>query len=315
MKTTTDDLLTARRAMSRVPFLARHDPGVCSIERLHGLTNKVYRIGTPQGIYCLRVPGKDTESFIDRKVERTNAFAAARAGVSPEVLHYDDDALMVTPFLEDTTTMSPELLQSVPEAPARAGRAFSKLHNSDEKFAFRFELFAKIDEYLAHLDGLGVTTFPEGYHETVGEAQTIREVLDACDLPLTACHCDPMCENMLDDGTRMWIIDWEYSGMNDPLWDLGDLSVEAAFSDVHDQEMLEAYFGREPTGFEHGRMVIYKAMCDLLWTLWGLIQHANDNPVDDFEAYATNRFARCKALMNDSRFAGHVAAVCSGPAP
>ncbi len=312
METTDEDLAIAREAMSKVPFLAGIDPASCTIERLYGLTNKVYRVDTPDGTYCVRVPGDGTEGFIDRSVEQVNARAAAAAGVSPEVLHFGDDAVMVTPFLGDTTTMSQELLQTLPGAPARAGEAFRKLHTSGQTFEFRFELFAMIDDYLAHLDKLGVTTFPDGYHDTVAEAQAVREALAAHTVPLVACHCDPMVENMLDDGKRMWIIDWEYSGMNDPLWDLGDFSVEAGFGPDHDHEMMEAYFGRAPRPSEQGRMVLYKAMCDLLWTLWGLIAHANGNPADDFWAYSVNRFERCKSLMNDPAFKDHTAAVRAG---
>jgi thiamine kinase-like enzyme len=76
--------------------------------------------------------------------------------------------------------------------------------------------------------------------------------------------------------------------------------------------MLRAYFGREPRPTERGRAVIYKAMCDLLWTLWGLIQLANGNPADDFRAYAHGRFARCRALMETPDFARQVAAVANG---
>jgi thiamine kinase-like enzyme len=76
--------------------------------------------------------------------------------------------------------------------------------------------------------------------------------------------------------------------------------------------MMAAYFGRAPLPAERGRVVVYKAMCDLLWTLWGLLQLANGNPADDFRAYADTRFARCKALMQAPSFAGHVAAVTKG---
>jgi thiamine kinase-like enzyme len=76
--------------------------------------------------------------------------------------------------------------------------------------------------------------------------------------------------------------------------------------------MIRAYFGGEPTPGERGRIVIYKAMCDLLWTLWGLIQHANGNPAEDFWKYSTGRFDRCKALMATPDFARHVAAVDAG---
>ena len=110
----------------------------------------------------------------------------------------------------------------------------------------------------------------------------------------------------------MWIVDWEYSGMNDPMWDLGDLSVEADFGADQDEELLLAYFDGEPSPGSIARMVLYKAMCDLLWTLWGLIQHADDNPAEDFWAYAINRFERCKALMTDPAFPGHIEAVRKG---
>ena len=97
--------------------------------------------------------------------------------------------------------------------------------------------------------------------------------------------------------------------MNDPMWDLGDLSVEAGFDESQDEEMLKAYFDGVVSAGDRGRMVIYKAMCDLLWTLWGLIQLANGNPADDFRAYADGRFARCKALMVREVFADSVDAV------
>jgi thiamine kinase-like enzyme len=167
-----------------------------------------------------------------------------------------------------------------------------------------------IDDYLDVLSGKDVD-LPDGYHDVLREAEDVRQALSARVLPLTACHCDPLCENFLDTGKRMWIVDWEYSGMNDPLWDLGDLSVEGGFDLKQDEDMIGAYFGREPKPDELGRIVIYKAMCDLLWTLWGLIQHANDNPADDFWAYSVTRFRRCKALMGRAGFAAHVAAVAA----
>jgi thiamine kinase-like enzyme len=146
----------------------------------------------------------------------------------------------------------------------------------------------------------------------VKEAQDIRKVLAKKPAPLAPCHCDPLCENFLDDGTRMWIVDWEYSGMNDPMWDLGDLSVEGEFDERQEEEMIAAYFGGEPTPGERGRIVLYKAMCDLLWTLWGLIQFANANPADDFWAYSVNRFERCKRLLATPDFARHVESVRRG---
>lgn len=281
------------------------------VTRLGGMTNRVYRVEQGGEAWVLRLPGDGTEAYIDRKVEAHNARAAQRAGVSPELLHADPASGIMLMRHVEGETMSPERFRSVPGAPTRAAEAFKQLHRSGETFDFRFELFAMIDDYLKVLDQLGAT-LPEGYHDVVAEAESVREALAAQPTPLAPCHCDPLCENFIDTGSRMWVVDWEYSGMNDPLWDLGDLSVEAGFNAAQDREMLEAYCEGPAPAAVQGRMVIYKAMCDLLWTLWGLIQHANDNPAEDFWAYATERFARCKALMADPAFSRHLDAVRRG---
>ncbi|CTQ52459.1 thiamine kinase [Roseibium album] len=282
------------------------------ITRLGGLTNMVHRVDLADQSVIVRIPGENTEEYIDRAVEKHNAEAAARAGVSAEVLFGDAaTGVMISRTIEGIETMTPDLFRSRTGSPDRAGVALAKLHASGETFQFRFELFSMIEDYLKVLSTKDVT-LPEGYHDVVASAMPVQKVLAAVDLPLAPCHCDPLCENFLDDGAKMWIVDWEYSGMNDPLWDLGDLSVEAGMDTAQDAEMMEAYFGRPPTAAETGRMVIYKAMCDLLWTLWGLIQHADNNPAEDFWAYATGRFNRCRALMQDPAFNAHVAAVKAG---
>lgn len=284
-----------------------------AIERQGGLTNQVYKLDFADGRrVILRIPGKGTEAYIDRAVELHNARIAAEAGVSAEVLYGDDKSgVMLTRCIDGIVTMSPERFRERAGAPSRAALALKRMHDCGREFRFRFELFAMIDDYLAVLDKQKAR-LPDGYHQVVEAAQPVRAALDANPLPLAPCHCDPLCENFLDDGERMWIVDWEYSGMNDPLWDLGDLSVEAGFDAAQDREMMEAYCGGPPSRAAMGRMVIYKAMCDLLWTLWGLIQHADGNTAEDFWAYALNRFERCQKLMRDLAFADHVAAVRAG---
>ncbi|MER9300551.1 phosphotransferase family protein [Mesorhizobium sp. M0621] len=294
-----------RATLAAIPMLAGYTG---PLERLGGLTNLVFRGGD----FCLRIPGKGTEEYINRANEAVAAREAAKAGVSPEVLHVDPaTGIMVTRFIAGAETMSPEKFKLRSGSPARAGEAFRKLHNSGAVFPFCFELFAMIDDYLKVLSTKDVA-LPAGYHDVVREAETVRSALAAHPLPIVACHCDPLCENFLDTGERMWIVDWEYSGMNDPLWDLGDLSVEGKFDAAQDEEMMRAYFGGEARPAERGRIVIYKAMCDLLWTLWGLIQLANNNPVDDFRAYADGRFARCKALMETPEFSRHLTIIRQG---
>ena len=297
-------------ALQRIPLVKDRDG--LQVTRLGGLTNLVYRIEDGANAYVLRLPGEGTNEYIDRAVEIHNAGVAADVDVSAEILFADvSDGLLLMKHLDNAVTMTPDLFASRQGSPTRAADAFRKLHSSGRTFQFRFELFAMIDDYLKILDNLG-SQLPDGYHDIVDAAGPVRDALNAAPLPLAPCHCDPLCENFLDSGERMWIVDWEYSGMNDPLWDLGDLSVEAGFTDAQDMEMMQAYCEGVVTDSLYGRMVVYKAMCDLLWTLWGLIQHANDNPAEDFWAYATGRLDRCKALMGSTEFTRHLGNIKAG---
>lgn len=303
---------SVQAALRNVPHLRDVTIEESQLARLGGLTNVVHRVDLPEGALIVRIPGKGTEAYIDRAVELHNARAAARAGVSAEVIWGDaDSGVMISRCVENIVTMTPDLFLEREGSARRAALAFRQLHQSGERFEFRFELFSMIDEYLKVLSGKE-SDLPDGYHEIVEAAQPVKAILSENESALAPCHCDPLCENFLDDGTRMWIVDWEYSGMNDPMWDLGDLSVEAGFTAEQDREMMAAYFDGQASAADFGRMVVYKAMCDLLWTLWGLIQHADNNPAEDFWAYSVNRFERCKTLMRSTEFEAHLDAIKAG---
>ncbi len=228
------------------------------------------------------------------------------------VEHFDvTDGLMVTRFIDGARTMSGPLFAADPGAVVRAGQALRRLHDGAAPFPVEFRLFGMIDEYKALLASRGAV-LPDGYEAAQAQAAAARSALEARPVALVPSHCDPLCENFLDDGSRMWVIDYEYAGMNDPLWDVADVSVEGGFTPEMSDALLRAYVGGEPTAAQRGRMVMYQAFCDLLWTLWGVIQHVDGNPAEDFWAYAVGRFERCRALMGSPAFAGHVAAVAEG---
>ncbi len=297
------------KVLNRVKGFEKITKDNCKIKRLGGMTNIVHLVETQDINLVVRIPGKGTEDYINRTIEYNNALAAWRAGISAEILWADvEKGVMVSKAINNIETMSPNLFSTKKGSPSRAGKALAKLHNSGETFEFHFELFNMIDDYLKILSSKDVD-LPEGYHGIVKAATPVKELLESNPATLAPCHCDPLCENFLDDGKNMWIVDWEYSGMNDPLWDLGDLSVEANMNEDQENELLEAYFGAVPTPAQKGRVVIYKAMCDLLWTLWGLIQHADKNPAEDFWAYSIERFERCKLLMQNPNFTEHINAI------
>jgi len=306
MDTNIDKVIEVLHMVEGFEKITKQD---CNIKRLGGMTNIVHLVETQNINLIVRIPGKGTEDYINRTTEYKNAKAAWRAGISAEIIWADvNSGVMVSKAINRIETMTANLFSSRKGSPARAGYALAKLHNSGETFDFRFELFNMIDDYLKILSTKDVD-LPEGYNDIVKGAEPIKELLETNPIPLAPCHCDPLCENFLDDGKNMWIVDWEYSGMNDPLWDLGDLSVEAGMNEDQENEMLKAYFGKEPTAAQKGRVIIYKAMCDLLWTLWGLIQLADKNPADDFWAYSIERFERCKVLMQNPIFAEHINAI------
>jgi thiamine kinase-like enzyme len=298
-------------ALARIPSMRDLIVDEIQIDRLGGLTNRNYRLETKQGRFVLRIPGEGTSEYINRRNESHAARIAAAAEVNAEVLFFDDsDGVMLCRFIDGAATMNGQRFQDL-GAVARAAVSLRQVHECGQPFLSRFELFQMIDDYLAILAKKNAA-LPEGYHVVKIEAEKVRAALSTRPLPIRPCHCDPLAENFLDTGQRIYVIDWEYAGNNDPMWDLGDLSVEAGFGGDQDEALLKAYFDGTVPAADRGRMVLYKAMCDLLWTLWGIIQHVNGNPADDFWAYAVNRFARCKALMGQAAFNTHLQAVIDG---
>jgi thiamine kinase-like enzyme len=292
----TDPRLHA--ALARIAPITGGTPKI--LRRLGGLTNGNYLVAAGEKSFVLRLPGAGTQDYINRQVEAVAARATAAIGVNAPVLLFDPDGLQVTGFVEGQT-MSEAAFKDE-GAIARAAAALRKVHQTSAKFANRFELFAMVDHYFGLLKSKGAT-LPAGYAEALAQAETVRAVLQQASIDLAPCHCDPLAENFVDTGSKMYILDWEYSGNNDPMWDIGDVAIEAHFDPGQERILLESYFCGAPPPHLHGRMILYKAMCNLLWTLWAVIQVANGNTADDFWAYAVNRLTACRATMATDEFA------------
>lgn len=297
-----------QETLARIPLLAPFTQSAL-MSRLKGLTNRVYKIETDRGAFCLRIPGEGTAEIIDRANEEANNRAAAAAGVAPEVLHFGADGVMVTRFIEGVV-ISPAHLCASDGALDRAAGALRRLHTQASDFArvfHPFEIGARYAELLAQRGAL-----PPDHLQTIDRALTIRDVFAARPAPLKPCHCDPTGANMIDTGEHVFLIDWEYSGMNDPMWDLAYLSLEAGFDDALDRRLLQAYLGRAPTAAKAARMRLHKPLCDMLSGLWALIQHSSGKTTVNFRAYADETFARCRSGLEDASFAASLDALRKG---
>jgi thiamine kinase-like enzyme len=281
-----------------------------TIASLKGLTNRVFKVESHGEAFALRIPGEGSAAIIDRRVEERNARAAAAVGVAPAIVHFGADGLMLTRFVEGAVTLSPERFRTRPGAVERAAAALCRLHETAQDFARDFRVFAIVDDYAALLAARGA--LPEAVRETIADTTAIRAALLKQPAERRPCHCDPTGPNLLDTGERVWLIDWEYSGMNDPMWDLAYLALEGRFDAPLDARLLQSYFGRAPGAAEAGRFAVHKPLCLLLASLWAFIQHVSGNRVADFSAYAGEALASCRAEMRQPGFQAALAAARDG---
>jgi thiamine kinase-like enzyme len=300
-------------ALARVPFFGNARQRGLKIKRLGGgLTNVSYKVTTGGAAYVLRLAGDGTAEYIDRKAEEHNARVAAEVGVNADVVYFDaTDGTMVTRFVEGISMNAGDGFGRDSGAPVRVARALKRVHSLGRVFRSRFDVFAAIDGYLDLLRGWRMP-LPEDYYEVGQRARAVRLALEASPTALVPCHNDPWPGNLLDADGRIYLIDWEYSGMNDPMWDLADLSVEAEFGLEQDRAMMQTYHGTGLSPALYSRLEVYKAMSDLHWSVWGVVQRAKGNPAEDFWSYGLERLGRSKTRMSGADFGRHLSVVRTG---
>jgi thiamine kinase-like enzyme len=266
-----------------------------------GLTNTNYRVevdGTP---HFVRIPGAATELLaVDRANELHNTRAAAVAGVAPPVLYavprWD---VFILEWL-NARTMSNKAFQE-PGVPAGIARALRRLH-AGPRFRDDFNMFRLTERYLSLVDERAIPV-PAGYRDRLDQIPRIESALGAHPLPTVPCNNDLLAENYLDDGARLWIVDYEYSGNNDPTFELGNTCQELGFDDDRIVELCAAYFG-EASPALLARMRLQMIMSDVGWTLWAAIQ-ARISSIDyDFAGWAHERWARASAKLDGPEFEG-----------
>ncbi len=290
---------TIDQIIARIPEWAGRTVEVTPVAG--GLTNPNIRVvvdGTP---YFVRVPGPSTELLaVDRANEAHNTRAAAAAGVGPRVVHHLADLeVLVLEWLPARTMSNATLAE--PGMPTRIARVLRQLHGGP-RFKLGFDMVELSRRYLTEVDRLDAP-IPAGYREHLLQIPRIETALAAVPPASLPCHNDLLAENYLDDGTRLWIVDYEYSGNGDPAFELGNTCQELGFDDAQVAELCTAYYGAA-TPARLARMRLQMIMSDVGWTLWAAIQ-ARVSSIDyDFSGWAEERWARAAVALDGPDLAG-----------
>ena len=264
-----------------------------------GLTNRNFRVtvdGTP---HFVRIPGEATELLaVDRGNELHNSRAAAAAGVGPRVVHHVPRFDVIALEWLPGRTMSNAAFAE-PGMPARIAGALRRLH-AGPRFRDDFNMFRLTERYLALVDERAIR-LPGGYRDGIAAVPRIEVALRARPQPTVPCHNDLLAENYIDDGERLWIVDYEYSGNDDPTFELGNTAQELGFDDARQAELCAAYFG-EASPALLARMRLQMIMSDVGWSLWAAIQARISAINYDFAGWAEERWARAAAMIDGPDF-------------
>ena len=265
-----------------------------------GITNRNYRLRMGGVDYVLRVSGKDTSVLgIDREAEVAATRAANMAGIAPPVAAFlPHEGCLVTRFVEGRPVAAEELRD--PYMLAQVATSIRMVHNGP-RFPAAFSAHAIVREYREQTLARGGRV-PAEYERALAAADRIAAALTGPEHRPVPCHNDLLTANFIDDGSRVRVIDWEYAGMGDRYFDLGNLSVNNGFDEADDQRLLAAYFGTPCTPRRFAALRLMRLMSDFREAMWGVVQAVVSELDFDYAAYAATHFERLLQAASDPRF-------------
>ncbi len=251
-----------------------------------GLTNRNVKITTPTGVYVARCCDTSTSLLgIDRENEYANSKAAERAGVGAPVIDYRPDlGILLLGFVPGKTLSNEDFAR--PGVIAKVAAGCRALH-SGPRFRDDFDMFELQPGYLKVIRDNGFR-IPAAYPTYAAQFAAIREALAADDTTVP-CNNDLLAANFVEDGDRVWLIDYEYSGNNDPCFELGNIWRECRLSLDQLDELVSAYYGRA-VRHKIARARLQGTVSQYGWTLWGCIQNGASALDFDFWDWAMERF-------------------------
>ena len=276
-----------------------------------GITNHNFRARFGGREVVVRLPGNDTELLgSDRSGEREANSLAAAVGVAPEVLaHLEDPVVLVTAFVEGPTMEPPELRE--PAALAEVASALRTVH-SCAAIAARFDAFRLVEDYAAATRARGGTV-PDAYERAHAAAARIESVPCLRDEPAVLCHDDLLAANFIATPAGIRIVDWEYAGMGNRWFDLGNFAVNNELGPAEEEAFLNSYLGTAdpgapPAPADLAALRLMRLMSDFREAMWGVVQTAISDLDFDFHGYATKHFDRLLAAIHAPTFESNLKA-------
>jgi thiamine kinase-like enzyme len=271
-----------------------------------GITNHNFRARFGGRDVVVRLPGNDTELLgSDRSGEREANGLAAAAGVAPEVLAaLEDPVVLVTAFVEGPTMEAAALRE--PRALAEVAKSLRRVHDCGAIDA-RFDTFRLVEDYAAATRSRGGEV-PAAYERARAAAARIETAPALSGGGPVLCHDDLLPANFIDTPEGIRIVDWEYAGMGNRWFDLGNFAVNNELGPAEEEAFLSAYWSAPPIAADLAALRLMRLMSDFREAMWGVVQTAISDLDFDFAGYATKHFDRLLAAIDDPSFAANLEA-------
>jgi thiamine kinase-like enzyme len=267
-----------------------------------GITNRNFLVHFGGDDYVVRLPGKDTNLLgIDREAERLATKQAAQLGVGPKVAAmFEDPPCLVTCFVEAQPMTSEQLRE--PQALAEVAQALRGFHESGLELPTDFHVQDLVRDYADVARSRGGEP-PAAYDDSLRIAgEIVKAVRDHPEHQPRPNHNDLLAANFLDASDQIVIVDWEYAGMGDPFFDLGNFAVNNELDDADEERLLEAYFGEPATTRRAAALKLFRFMSDFREAMWGVVQTSVSELDYDFPDYTDKHFRRLAETTADPRF-------------
>lgn len=260
---------------------------ILKIEPLGGMTNKNFVVYTEgYNKYVIRIPGAGTDKLISRTNEKKNNYISSEINVDVKPIYFCElSGIKISPFIESAETLNPQTIRNyIPECL----KILKCLHSSNSTFDNQFSIKNEIELYIKSVKDLN---YYSGLSEYKNKVFSLIDEYEEIKFNKVSCHNDTVAENFIKSGDRFYIIDWEYSALNDPLWDLAALFLENNFEKEVIDLSLNYYFERSLTDDELFRLHCCYIFQDLLWTIWSVVKCEAGT---DYYDYGFERFNRVK---------------------